>query len=425
MAWLWILLGAGAGMSATGMIAPSPDGMASMMAPALWTLGYAGVMFAMWWVMMAAMMLPSAAPILLLFARINRKEKSAGRPFIPTGVFAAGYLVAWGVFSALATGLQWALERLGLLSPMMSTTSYWLGGAVLLAAGVWQLTPIKGMGLRHCRSPMGFLVQSWRPSRGGVFRMGLEHGSFCLGCCWVPMGLRFFGGIMNLFWIIGLAAFVLLEKTVPMGSWIGRIVGVGVTAWGVLLLATTTLTIATPNEYRFKIADAPTGVPGTTMVAVRLVHASDNKPAGGATIVEAKTNMGPAGMAEMSGKVTPAASDHAGCAPDNGGKRGALRIVRAVIDHARKNPVAVGHYRARPDHQREFEPVKLGLAEMAFIDTEYHHRGAVVVRRRLLWVGINAATEIVAVAALHVLAAKRPFRLRHDGLLPAMCAQAV
>ena len=257
MAWLWILLGAGSGMSAMDMIVgTSPDGMASMMAPALWTVGYASIMFTMWWVMMAAMMLPSAAPILLLFAGINRKEKSAGRPFIPTGIFAAGYLVAWGAFSALATGLQWALERLGLLSPMMATTSYWLGGAILLAAGVWQLTPIKGVCLRHCRSPMGFLVQSWRPGRGGAFRMGLEHGSVCLGCCWFLMGLLFFGGIMNLFWIIGLAAFVLLEKTVPMGSWIGRIVGVGIAAWGVLLLATMTLTVAAPNDYRFEIVDA-------------------------------------------------------------------------------------------------------------------------------------------------------------------------
>jgi len=309
MAWVWILLGAGTGMSAMDMIVGRPDGMASMMAPARWTVGYAGIMFTMWWVMMTAMMLPSAAPILLLFARINRKERSAGRPFIPTGVFAAGYLVAWGAFSALATGLQWALERLGLLSPMMATTSYWLGGAILLAAGVWQLTPIKGMCLRHCRSPMGFLVQSWRPGHGGAFRMGLEHGSFCLGCCWFLMGLLFFGGIMNLFWIIGLAVFVLLEKTVPMGSWIGRIVGVCIAAWGVLMLASTTLTIAAPNEYRFEVVGAPTGVPGKTTVAVRLVHASDNKPVEGATIAEAKTDMGPAGMAEMSGKVTPAASD--------------------------------------------------------------------------------------------------------------------
>ena len=313
MAWLWILLGAGTGMSAMDVIVgPSPDHMASIMAPALWTAGYAGIMFTMWWVMMAAMMLPSAAPILLLFARISRKEKSAGRPFIPTGIFAAGYLIAWGAFSAVATGLQWGFEQLGLLSPMMVTTSYSLGGAILLAAGVWQLTPIKGICLRHCRSPMGFFVQSWRPGRGGAFRMGLEHGSFCLGCCWFLMGLLFFGGIMNLFWIAGLAAFVLLEKTVPMGSWIGRIVGVGVAAWGVLLLATTTLTIAGSNEYSFEVVGAPTGVPGKTTVAVRLVHAADNKPVDEAAIVEAKTDMGPAGMAEMSGKVTPAASDHPG-----------------------------------------------------------------------------------------------------------------
>jgi predicted metal-binding membrane protein len=313
LSWIWILLGAGTGMPAIDMVLGSgPDRMARMMAPAMWTLGYAGIMFTMWWVMMAAMMLPSAAPILLLFARINRKEKSVGRPFIPTGIFAAGYLVAWGAFSGLATGLQWALERLGLLSPMMAATSYWLGGAILLAAGVWQLTPIKGICLRHCRSPMGFLVQSWRPGRAGAFRMGLVYGSFCLGCCWFLMGLLFFGGIMNLFWIIGLAAFVLLEKTVPMGSWIGRIVGVGIAAWGALLLATTTLTIAAPNEYRFEVIDAPTGVPGTTTVAVRLLHASDNKPVDNATIVEAKTDMGPAGMAEMSGKVTPAASDQRG-----------------------------------------------------------------------------------------------------------------
>jgi predicted metal-binding membrane protein len=312
MAWIWLLLGAGTGMSALDMLfGPGTDDMAGMMTPARWTPGYAGIMFTMWWVMMAAMMLPSAAPMLLLFARINRKEKFAGRPFIPTGIFAAGYLAAWGGFSALATGLQWALERLGLLSPMMVTTSYWLGGAILLAAGLWQLTPIKGMCLRHCRSPMGFLVQSWRPGWGGAFRMGLEHGSFCLGCCWFLMGLLFFGGIMNLFWIIGLAAFVLVEKTAPMGSWIGRIVGVGVTVWGVLVLAST-LTVAAPNDYRLEVVDARGTSPGKTTLAVRLIHASDNKPVDGATIVEAKTDMGPAGMAEMSGRVTPVAADQSG-----------------------------------------------------------------------------------------------------------------
>src|SRR5277367_5554948 len=225
IAWIWLLLGAGTGMNAVAMTGGT--GMSGMiMEPAAWTLGYAGLMFAMWWVMMVAMMLPSAAPILLLFARVNRAQRSGDRPYVPTGIFAAGYLAAWGGFSALATGLQWALDQLGLLSPMMTTTSYWLGGAILIAAGGWQLTPVKGICLRHCRSPMGFLVQSWRPGRLGAFHMGLAHGTFCLGCCWFLMGLLFFGGVMNLFWIIGLAAFVLLEKTVPMGSWIGRIAGV-------------------------------------------------------------------------------------------------------------------------------------------------------------------------------------------------------
>ena len=313
MAWTWILLGAGTGMSALDMaLGSKAEGPTGVMVSAVWSSGYASLMFTMWWVMMAAMMLPSAAPILLLFARVNRKERSAGRPFIPTGIFAVGYLVAWGGFSIFATGLQWALENLGWLSPMVVTTNYWLGAAILLAAGVWQLTPIKGMCLRHCRSPMGFLVQSWRPGRGGAFRMGLEHGSFCLGCCWLLMGLLFFGGIMNLFWIIGLAGFVLLEKTVPIGSWIGWIFGLGLAACGVLMFATTTFTIAVPNDYRFELVETQASGPGKTTAAVRLVHASDDKRVDGAAIIEAKSDMGPAGMPEMLGKVMPAASDQPG-----------------------------------------------------------------------------------------------------------------
>jgi predicted metal-binding membrane protein len=284
------------------------------MEPAVWTLGYAGLMFAMWWVMMAAMMLPSAAPILLLFARVNRAERSGHRPYVPTGIFAAGYLTAWGGFSALATGLQRALEQLGLLSPMMTTSSYWLGGAILIAAGMWQLTPVKRICLRHCRSPIGFLAQSWRPGRLGAFGMGLEHGTYCLGCCWFLMGLLFFGGVMNLFWIAGLAAFVLLEKTIPMGHWVGRIAGIGIAAWGVMMLATATLsnTIAGPNDYRFEVVEVQAAGPGKTTVAVRLVHVPDKKPVEGAVILESKTDMGPSGMVEMSGKVTPLPSNQPG-----------------------------------------------------------------------------------------------------------------
>ena len=236
-AWIWIVFGAGTGITAVAMtqMAGMPD-MDMMMERAVWTPGYAGLIFAMWWVMMVAMMLPSATPMLLLFARVNRTQKVRDRPYVATGFFAAGYLMAWGGFSLLAAGLQWGLERLDFLGPMMTATNYWLGGTILLAAGLWQLTPLKGVCLRHCRSPLSFLAQQWRPGRLGAFRMGLEHGAYCLGCCWFLMGLLLFGGIMNLFWIAGLALFVLLEKTVPMGHWFGRIAGVCFAAWGVLLL---------------------------------------------------------------------------------------------------------------------------------------------------------------------------------------------
>ena len=238
ISWVWIVLGAGTGMSAVAMTQMSgmPD-MDMMMARAVWTPAYTALIFVMWWVMMVAMMLPSAAPMLLLFARANRAQKARDRPYVATGIFAAGYLAAWGGFSALAAGLQWGLEQFDLLGPMMTTTSYWLGGVILLAAGLWQLTPVKGVCLRHCRSPLSFIAQKWRSGRLGAFRMGLEHGTFCLGCCWFLMGLLFFGGIMNLFWIAGLAGFVLLEKTIPMGHWIGRFAGVVLATWGVVMLA--------------------------------------------------------------------------------------------------------------------------------------------------------------------------------------------
>jgi predicted metal-binding membrane protein len=237
-AWVWIALGAGTGTSAVAMtqMAGIP-GMDMMMARAVWTPAYAALIFAMWWVMMVAMMLPGAAAMLLLFARANRAQKARDRPYVATGIFAAGYLAAWGGFSALAVGLQWGLEQLDLLGPMMTATSWWLGGAILLAAGLWQLTPVKSICLRHCRSPLSFLAHKWRPGRLGAFYMGVEHGTFCLGCCWFLMGLLFFGGIMNLFWIAGLAAYILLEKTIPMGHWLARIAGIAAAAWGVTMLA--------------------------------------------------------------------------------------------------------------------------------------------------------------------------------------------
>ena len=246
-AWVWILFGAGVDDQTTmdmpqqqmaGMSSHSMSDMSMVMTPAVWTLGYAILIFTMWWIMMVAMMLPSATPMLLLFARVNRKEKSGGRPYVPTAVFAAGYLTAWGAFSITAAGVQWMLVQLGWLSGVMATTSTRLGGVILIAAGAWQLTPIKHVCLRHCRSPLSFLVGSWRPGHRGAFRMGLEHGTYCLGCCWFLMGLLLFGGVMNIYWVAGLAAYVLIEKTVPMGQWLARITGAGLVAWGALLLTT-------------------------------------------------------------------------------------------------------------------------------------------------------------------------------------------
>ena len=242
ISWIYILAGAGMGMSTldltSGPGVGTDGGMAmAAMKPMAWTTGTAALMFFMWWIMMIAMMLPGAAPMILLFATVNRRGAERGHPFVPTGVFAAGYLVMWGAFSLVATGLQWGLETTGLLSSMMASTSMMLGGALLVAAGAWQLTPLKAACLRHCRSPLHFITHRWRKGRGGALRMGLEHGAYCLGCCWFLMGLLFYGGVMNLYWIAGLAAFVALEKTIPAGHWVGRVTGVVLLAWGAAMVA--------------------------------------------------------------------------------------------------------------------------------------------------------------------------------------------
>ncbi len=210
--------------------------MDGMMVSGAWTVGYVAVIFFMWWVMMLGMMLPSAAPLLLLFARMMRKEKEKGAPYVATGVFAFGYVVMWAAFSAIATGAQWGLEASGLLSGIMVGTSAVLGAVLLIAAGIWQLTPLKHACLKHCRSPIGFLSAHWLPGRIGAFRMGLVHGAFCLGCCWFLMALLFYGGVMNLYWIIGLALYILIEKLLPAGARVGQLTGVALIVWGAVLL---------------------------------------------------------------------------------------------------------------------------------------------------------------------------------------------
>ena len=202
-----------------------------------WTGADFALMFWMWLVMMVAMMLPSAAPMILVFARVSRKAREEGHPFAPTGAFTAGYLAAWGAFSLVATGLQWALDQAALLSPMMVATSPALGGTLLIAAGIYQLTPFKDACLKHCRSPIRFITHHWRRGTTGALRMGLEHGFFCICCCWALMGLLFFGGVMNFVWIVGIAVFVLLEKVAPLGAHAGRITGAILALAGVLVVA--------------------------------------------------------------------------------------------------------------------------------------------------------------------------------------------
>lgn len=193
------------------------------------------MLFLMWAVMMTGMMLPSAVPVIMLVIGTYRGRGDRAR--VLTLTFASGYLVAWTGFSAIAASLQFLLHRAALLSPSMSTTSALLGGAILLGAGVYQWLPIKGTCLTHCRSPLAFLGTHWRDGTGGAFAMGLRHGIFCIGCCWALMLLLFAAGVMNLFWVGALAAFVLMEKLARSGARIGRIAGVLLAVWGVWIFA--------------------------------------------------------------------------------------------------------------------------------------------------------------------------------------------
>ncbi|HEX6386338.1 MAG TPA: DUF2182 domain-containing protein [Anaerolineae bacterium] len=192
--------------------------------------------FVMWVVMMTAMMVPTAAPMILLFAKVQRQRRASQRPFVPTGFFLLGYLAVWYGFSAVATVTQWGLHTVALLSPQMASTSPFLGGALLVAAGVFQWSSLKSACLSHCRGPLSFLMTEWREGQRGAFIMGLRHGMFCLGCCWVLMALLFVLGVMNLLWIAALSGFVLIEKLASAGQWVGRFTGILLIGWGAWMI---------------------------------------------------------------------------------------------------------------------------------------------------------------------------------------------
>lgn len=241
LAWLALLAGAGTGMNPAAMSGwwlplELPAAESWPWTPYYWLIG-----FFMWAVMMVAMMLPSAAPQVLLYARVTAHAEHQGRPLNTRALvaaFASGYLSLWILFSALAVALQFGLERIGLMSAMMSSRSVALSGALLIAAGLYQLSPLKTACLKHCRAPAAFLSAHWRPGLSGAWRMGLLHGAYCVGCCAVLMLLLFVGGVMNLVWIAALTLFVAFEKFAPFGETVAKAMAAILVAAGLALILT-------------------------------------------------------------------------------------------------------------------------------------------------------------------------------------------
>lgn len=234
LAWAYLLSLSRAGMPKMAM--PAMAAMAPVLEP--WSARELFLAFAMWAVMMVGMMTPSVAPMVLLYARVGRQAEAQGEPLAATAWFAGGYLLAWTLFALLAAGAQRALTEAAVLSPMLQLKSATLGGAVLIAAGVYQWTALKAACLANCQSPLAF-IQGHGGFRGtalGALGLGARHGAYCVGCCWALMTLLFVGGVMNLLWITGLAILVLIEKIVPQGRLVARVAGALLGLVGVYLV---------------------------------------------------------------------------------------------------------------------------------------------------------------------------------------------
>jgi predicted metal-binding membrane protein len=204
--------------------------------PMPWSTGTAMFLFVMWSVMMAGMMIPSALPMVLVHDRVARGHADT-HPLVATIAFVAAYLIVWIGFSAAATAAQWLLERGRLMSGMMASANVLLSGALLIAAGLFQWSPLKYVCLSKCRTPMSFILNEWRPGVGGAFVTGLRHGVYCLGCCWALMALLFVFGTMNLVAAAALTILVLAEKALPWGLAIARAAGAVLAAWGAWVVA--------------------------------------------------------------------------------------------------------------------------------------------------------------------------------------------
>jgi predicted metal-binding membrane protein len=213
---------------------PSMDAMAMATMPMAhhWSIGDASLTFIMWAIMMVAMMMPSATPMLSMYERVasTRENPRAHQVW----VFAAGYVAVWTGFSLVATALQFALQESAIISEDLRATPI-AAGIILVVAGIYQLTPVKNICLTRCRTPVGFLMLNWRDGSAGAFSMGLKHGALCMGCCWMLMALLFVAGVMNLAWVAAISALVLIEKAAPRGGTLAAVAGILMIAAGVVV----------------------------------------------------------------------------------------------------------------------------------------------------------------------------------------------
>jgi len=197
------------------------------------SVAYAALLFIMWWSMMLAMMLPTAAPAIFTYGAMSRRFAAKGVSSASAAIFTLGYAAIWTGFSIAATALHLTLENFTPLTGMMAVTSSVFGGSLLVVAGFYQMSPLKNACLHKCQSPLMFFARNWRKGRLGAFRMGLSHGIYCLGCCWVLMGLLFYGGVMELRWIVGIALYVAVEKLIPTRRRVSKFTGLLLVGWGV------------------------------------------------------------------------------------------------------------------------------------------------------------------------------------------------
>ena len=205
---------------------------------AAWTLYDFWMLFLMWAVMMIAMMVPSVLPMVTLFVTVSQNKRKLGQQYVPTFIFLLGYLIVWILFSVAISVVQYPLHTAGLLNPMMDSRSYLLSGSILVLAGLYQWTPLKDACLHQCRTPMTFLMTRWRDGQGGAIKMGMQHGLFCVGCCWALMAVMFAVGVMNVLWMIAIAVFVLLEKISWFSAMLFRgISGLALVVWGTYWLS--------------------------------------------------------------------------------------------------------------------------------------------------------------------------------------------